>query len=57
MIKQYKTEFLKILTENTILEQNNKQKLQLLEALHIRKKLPKLNRINFVSTTHVLKCL
>ena len=43
------TEWQKILTENTkILEhQNNKQKLQILEALHIRKNQPKLNRINF----------
>ena len=32
----------------TILEhQNNKQKLQILEALHIRNMQPTLNRINF----------
>ena len=39
----------KILTDNTtILEhQNNKQKLQILEALHIRNLQPTLNRINF----------
>ena len=49
-------EFQKILTENTILEQqNNKQKLQILEALHIRMIQPKLNRINFESSTNVLK--
>ena len=53
-----KTEFQKIFTENpTILEQQNKQKLQILEVLHIRKKLPKLNRINFKSSTNVPKCL
>ena len=40
---------MKILTENTtILEhQNNKQKLQILEALRIRNLQPKLNRIHF----------
>ena len=39
----------KILTDNTtILEhQNNKQKLQILEALHIRNLQPTINRINF----------
>ena len=53
-----KTEFWKILTENiTILEQqNNEQKLQILEALRIRKKLPKLNRINFKSSTNAFNC-
>ena len=50
--------FWKILTKNTILkQQNNKQKLQILGVLHIRKKQPKLNRINFKSRTNVLKCL
>ena len=40
-----KTEFRVILTENTILEkQNRKQKFQILEALPIGKKLLKLNR-------------
>ena len=50
-----KTEFWKILTENTtILKQlNSKQKLQNLEALHIRMKQPKLNRMNFESSTNV----
>ena len=40
---------MKILTDNTtILEhQNNKRKLQILEALHIRNMQPTLNRINF----------
>ena len=46
-----------MLTENTtILEkQNNKQKLQILEALHIRNKRSKLN--NFELSGNVLKCL
>ena len=50
------TEVRKILTENTtILEhQNNKQKLQILEALHFRKMQPKLNRINFQTSANVL---
>ena len=53
-----KTEFRKILTENRILEQQNKkQKLQILETLHIKKKQPKLNRIYFESSTNVLKYL
>ena len=42
----------------TIIEsQNNKEKSQALKAIHIRNKLPKLNRINFESTTNVLKSL
>ena len=53
------TELEKILTENTtILEyQNNKQKLHILEALHIRNIQPKLNRINLETSANVLKCL
>ena len=52
------TEFQKILTESTILlEQQNKQKLQILEVLHIRNIQPKLNRINFETSANVLKCL
>ena len=49
----------KILTENRIIfeHQNNKQKLQILEALHIRNIQPKLNRINFETSSYVLKCL
>ena len=49
----------KILTDNTtILEhQNNKQKLQILEALHIRNMQPTLNRINYQTSANVLKCL
>ena len=42
----------------TILEhQNNKQKLQILQALHIRNLQPTLNRINFRTSANVLKCL
>ena len=37
--------------------QNNKQKLQILEALHIRNMQPTLNRINFPTSANVLKCL
>ena len=46
-------------TENTtILEhENNKQKLEILKALHIRNIQPKLNRINFETSANVLKCL
>ena len=49
----------KILPDNTtILEkQNNKQKLQILEALHIRKMQPTLNRINFQTSANAHKCL
>ena len=52
-------ELRKILTENTTIleQQNNKQKLQILEALHIRTIQPKLNRINFETSANVLKCL
>ena len=43
---------------SSILEhQNNKQKLQILAALHIRIIQPRLNRINFQATANVLKCL
>ena len=53
------TQLRKILTDSTtILEhQNNKQKLQILEALHIRNMQPTLNRINFQTIAKVLKCL
>ena len=49
------TQLRKILTDNTtILEhQNNKQKLQILEALHIRNMQPTLNRINFQTSANV----
>ena len=48
-----------ILTENTTIleQQNNKQKLQILEALHIRNIQPKLNRINFQTSANVIKCI
>ena len=53
------TQLRKILIDNTtILEhQNNKKKLQILEALHIRNLQPTLNRINFQTSANVLKCL
>ena len=53
------TQLQKILTDNTkILEhQNNKQKLQILEALHIRNMQPTLNRLHFQTSANVLKCL
>ena len=53
------TELRKILTNNTtILEhQNNKQKLHILEAVHIRNMQPTLNRINFQTNANVLNCL
>ena len=53
------TELRKILTENTtILEhQNNKQKLEIVEALHIRIIQLKPNRIDVETSVNVLKCL
>ena len=53
------TELRKILTDSTtILEhQNNKQKLQVLEAIHIRNMQPTLNRIDFQTSANVFKCL
>ena len=51
-------ELRKTITENTISEhQNNKQKLQILEAPHIRNIQLKPNRINFQTGANVLKCL
>ena len=52
------TELRNILTENTTImeQQNNKQKLQILEARHIRNIEPKLNRINFETSANVFKC-
>ena len=54
-----KTHLRKILTDNTtILEhQNNKQQLQILEALHIRNMQLELNRINVQTSANVIKCL
>ena len=53
------TQLRKILTDKTtILENlNNKQKLQIFEALHIRNMQPTLNRINFQTSANVFKCL
>ena len=53
------TQLRKILTDHTtILEhQNDKQKLQILKALHIKNMQPTLNRINFQTSANVLKCL
>ena len=53
------TQLRKILTDNTTIlkHQNNKQKLQILEALHIRNLQPTLNRIHFQTSANVLKCL
>ena len=53
------TKLRKILTDNTITleHQNNTQKLQILEALHIRNTQMKLNRINLKTSANVLKCL
>ena len=52
------TQLWKILTDNTTISehQNNKQKLQILEALHIRNMQPTLNRINFQTSANLLKC-
>ena len=49
----------KILTDNTTIleQQNNKQKLQILEALHIKNIQSTLKRINFQTSANVLKCL
>ena len=38
-------------------QQDNKQKLQILEALHIRSMQPKLYKINCETSANVLKCL
>ena len=49
-------ELWKILTDNTIIleQQNSKQRLQILEALHIKNKSPKLNKVNFKTNANVL---
>ena len=46
-------------SKNTIISenQNNKQKIQILEALHIINIQPKLNRINFETNANALKSL
>ena len=53
------TELQKRLTENTTIleQQNNKQKLQILEAQHIRNIQPKFDRIKCETSANVLKCL
>ena len=51
-----KLNFGKFILKTTVLEQQNTPP-QILEALHIRNKHPKLNRINFESNANVLKCL
>ena len=52
------TDLRKILSDDTILEQqNNKQKLQIPEALRIRNIRPKFNRIDFETSANVLKRL
>ena len=53
------TQLRKIPTDNTTIlaHQNNKQKLQILEAQYIRNLQPALNRINFQTSANVLKCL
>ena len=58
LFKEYScptNEFRKILTENTttLEQQNNQQKLQILDALYIRNLQPKLNRINFETSANV----
>ena len=54
-----KSKFQKILVENTtiIAHKIGKLKLQILDALHIKTKKPKINRINFENSNNVLKCL
>ena len=54
-----KSKFWKILVENTtiIAHEINKLQLQILEALHIKTKKPKIDRINFENNSNVLKCL
>ena len=39
------------------MQQDSKQNLQILEAIHIWNKIPNLNKINFELSTNVLKCL
>ena len=53
-----KSKFQKILVENTtiITHKIDKLQLQILEALHIKTKKPKINRINFELSDNILKC-
>ena len=58
MLKPFYTYKYIYIYEKKILEhQNNKQKLKILEALHIRNIQPKLYRINFETSANVHKCL
>ena len=52
-----KSKFQKILVENTTITAHDIDKLrqQILEALHIKTKKPKINRINFKNSDNVLK--
>ena len=54
-----KCKFQKILVENTTIKAHeiNKLRLQILEALYVKTKNPKINRINFENSNNVLKCL
>ena len=54
-----KSKFQKILIENTtiIAHEINKQQVQILEALLIKTKKPRIIRINFENINNVLKCL
>ena len=53
-----KSKFRKILLENTtiIAHEIDKIRLQILETLHLKTKIPKINRINFENSDNVLKC-
>ena len=53
-----KSKFQKILVENTTIMayKINKLQLQILEALHIKAKKPRINRINFENSKNILKC-
>ena len=52
-----KSKFRKILVENTtiIAHEINKLRLQILEALHIKTKKTKINRINLENSDNILK--
>ena len=54
-----KSKFRKILVENItiILYEIDKLWLQILEAIHIKTKTPKINRINFENSDNVIKCV
>ena len=54
-----KSKFWKILIENTNITayKINKLRLQIFEALHIKTKIPQINRINFGNSDNVLKYL